>query len=176
MAAVGRREAQDANASVSPTPGRDVDGGVDGRGGRVPRRRMSVAVRPEAQNADAKAVKADAEKPGDEDKDDDEEESNVSVAAMEMALKPIVLETCDLIAKTYKRFRKVRDVRMQAAMKHQELAPRSVQKALQAMGQAFRMAEGQGRISSNPLAGVTFRDFYKGKLRPKPAALSRVDG
>lgn len=58
---------------------------------------------------------------------------------------------------------------------HQELAPRTVQKALQGMRQAFRMAEDQGRISSNPLAGTTFRDFYKGKLRPKPAALSRVD-
>lgn len=58
---------------------------------------------------------------------------------------------------------------------HQELAPRTVQKALQGMRQAFRMAEGQGRIETNPLAGTTFRDFYKGKLRPKPAALSRVD-
>lgn len=58
---------------------------------------------------------------------------------------------------------------------HQELSPRTVQKALQGLRQAFRMAEGQGRISTNPLAGVSFRDFYKGKLRPKPAALSRVD-
>ncbi|MEJ6656899.1 MAG: site-specific integrase [Pseudomonas sp.] len=58
---------------------------------------------------------------------------------------------------------------------HQELSPRTVQKALQGIGQAFRMAEGQGRIATNPLAGTTFRDFYKGKLRPKPASLSRVD-
>ena len=58
---------------------------------------------------------------------------------------------------------------------HQVLAPRTVQKALQGMRQAFRMAETQGRIEDNPLAGTTFRDFYKGKLRPKPAALSRVD-
>src|SRR5690606_19630754 len=58
---------------------------------------------------------------------------------------------------------------------HQELAPRTVQKALQGMRQAFRMAEGQGHIEAHPLAGTTFRDFYKGKRRPKPAALSRVD-
>lgn len=58
---------------------------------------------------------------------------------------------------------------------HQELAPRTVQKALQGMRQAFRMAETQGRIAENPLNGTTFRDFYKGKLRPKPSALSRVD-
>ncbi len=58
---------------------------------------------------------------------------------------------------------------------HQELAPRTVQKALQGLRQAFAMAETQRRMDSNPLAGTTFRDFYKGKLRPKPAALSRVD-
>ncbi len=58
---------------------------------------------------------------------------------------------------------------------HQELAPRTVQKALQGLRQAFAMAEEQGRIDANPLAGTTFRNFYKGKLRPKPAALSRVD-
>ena len=58
---------------------------------------------------------------------------------------------------------------------HQVLAPRSVQKALQGLRQAFGMAEGQGRIEDNPLKGTTFRDFYKGKLRPKPARLSRVD-
>lgn len=58
---------------------------------------------------------------------------------------------------------------------HQELAPRTVQKALQGMRQAFAMAEEQGRIDGNPMAGATFKSFYKGKLRPKPAALSRVD-
>src|SRR5690606_28905189 len=58
---------------------------------------------------------------------------------------------------------------------HQELSPRTVQKAIQGLGQAFRMAHEQGRIAENPLTGTTFRDFYKGKLRPKPAALSRVD-
>lgn len=58
---------------------------------------------------------------------------------------------------------------------HQELSPRTVQKALQGLRQAFAMAEEQGRIDANPLAGTTFRNFYKGKLRPKPAALSRVD-
>ena len=58
---------------------------------------------------------------------------------------------------------------------HQELAPRTVQKALQGMRQAFAMAEEQGRIDGNPMAGTTFKNFYKGKLRPKPAALSRVD-
>lgn len=58
---------------------------------------------------------------------------------------------------------------------HEVLKPRTIQKALQGLGQAFRMAERQGRIDANPLAGTTFRDFYKGKLPPKPAQLSRID-
>lgn len=58
---------------------------------------------------------------------------------------------------------------------HQELAPRTVQKALQGLRQAFAMAFEQGRIAADPMVGATFRGFYKGKLRPKPAALNRVD-
>jgi len=84
----------------------------------------------EAQTADAKSVKAEetGEKgeagTEEEDKDEeDDEESNVSLAAMELVLKPKVLETCDQIARTYKRFKKVQDARMEAALKHQELTP-----------------------------------------------------
>lgn len=58
---------------------------------------------------------------------------------------------------------------------HQALAPRTVQKALQGLRQAFAIAEEQSRVEVNPLAGTTFKNFYKGKLRPKPAALSRID-
>lgn len=58
---------------------------------------------------------------------------------------------------------------------HQELKPRTIQKALQGMRQAFAMAEAQGRVETNPMASTSFKNFYLGKLRPKPAALSRVD-
>ncbi len=99
----------------------------------------------EAQNADAKALKAEAEKPGDEDEEDDDEEEekkgNVSLAAMEMALKPIVLETCDLIAKTYKRFREVQDARMQAAMKHQELTPQQEKRYQKLRGELVALVQ-----------------------------------
>nr|WP_298117394.1 tyrosine-type recombinase/integrase [uncultured Pseudomonas sp.] len=58
---------------------------------------------------------------------------------------------------------------------HQELKPRTIQKALQGLRQAFAMAEAQGRLDINPMANTSFKNFYLGKLRPKPAALSRVD-
>ncbi len=55
--------------------------------------------------------------------DDEEEEGNLTPTAMELALKPHVLETFDKIAKTYKRFEKVQVLRVEAALKHQELTP-----------------------------------------------------
>ncbi|MDP6709229.1 MAG: RNA polymerase sigma factor region1.1 domain-containing protein, partial [Alphaproteobacteria bacterium] len=80
------------------------------------------------ENADtdetAEASKDGDSKDGDSEADnDDEEEANISLAAMEMALKPIVLETFEQIAKTFKRFKKVQDLRVEAALKHQELKP-----------------------------------------------------
>ena len=60
---------------------------------------------------------------GDGDGDDDEEDNSLSLAAMELALKPTVLEVFDQIAKTFKRFKKVQDARIEAALKHQELTP-----------------------------------------------------
>ncbi len=105
----------------------------------IDNREGNGADRSEAQNADAKTLKAEAEKPGDEE--DDEEESNVSLVAMEMALKPIVLETCDLIAKTYKRFRKVQNARMQAAMKHQELTPQQEKRYQKLQGELVALVQ-----------------------------------
>ena len=55
--------------------------------------------------------------------DEEEEEGNLTPTAMELALKPHVLETFDKIAKTYKRFEKVQVLRVEAALKHQELTP-----------------------------------------------------
>lgn len=60
-------------------------------------------------------------------------------------------------------------------MAHKELEARTVQKALQGLRQAFRMATDQGRIKDNPMSGMSLRDFYRGELPPKPAQLSRVD-
>ena len=58
-----------------------------------------------------------------EDDEDEEEEANLSLAAMEATLKPGVLETFDRIAKVFKRFKKVQDARIDAAMQNEELAP-----------------------------------------------------
>lgn len=49
------------------------------------------------------------------------------------------------------------------------------QKALQALRQAFLMAEQLGRIQTNPMASVSFKSFDRGRIKSKPARLSRID-
>lgn len=58
---------------------------------------------------------------------------------------------------------------------HQSLAPRTIQKAVQGLRQSFALAEEMNRLADNPMAAITFRNFYKAKLKPKPASLSRID-
>jgi RNA polymerase primary sigma factor len=50
------------------------------------------------------------------DDDDDDEQSNMSLAAMEAALKPQVLETLDRIAKDYVNLSKMQDLRISATL------------------------------------------------------------
>lgn len=51
-----------------------------------------------------------------DDGDDDDEASNMSLAAMEAALKPKVLETLEIIARDYARLAEMQDSRMNAAL------------------------------------------------------------
>jgi RNA polymerase primary sigma factor len=53
---------------------------------------------------------------GESDDDEDDEASNMSLAAMEAALKPRVLETLDLIARDYAKLSEMQDLRMTAAL------------------------------------------------------------
>jgi len=52
------------------------------------------------------------------DDDEDDESANMSLAAMEAALKPRVLETLDLIARDYGKLSEMQDLRMSAALSH----------------------------------------------------------
>ncbi|MDJ0950224.1 MAG: RNA polymerase sigma factor RpoD [Alphaproteobacteria bacterium] len=55
----------------------------------------------------------DLDEEGDEDEDDDDaDETNISLAAMELALLPEVLETFDSIAGTYKKLARLQDKRL----------------------------------------------------------------
>ncbi len=75
---------------------------------------------PEAKAADG--TDGAAKSPGDDD-DDDEEETNISLAAMEMALLPVVLATFDEIAATYKKLSKAQDKRLAIIQRGEKATP-----------------------------------------------------
>jgi len=56
-----------------------------------------------------------------EGSEESEEEASISLSAMEAALKPQVLATFDIIAKTYKKLHKVQEQRLDSLQKGQEL-------------------------------------------------------
>jgi integrase len=57
----------------------------------------------------------------------------------------------------------------------QALSPHTVHKALQGLKQALALAAKQERIVANPLAAVSWKDFWTGNLPPKPAGLLPID-
>ena len=58
---------------------------------------------------------------GEPDEEDDDQDSNMSLSAMEMELKPKVLETFDLIASTYKKLRRMQDKSVELQSENKEL-------------------------------------------------------
>ena len=85
-------------------PGR-APSGDPGNGARPP-----TAIKPEGEQAGGeKQIISGIE----DDEEDDEDEGNLSLAAMEEALLPQVLETFDQIAQTYDKLAEVQNTRLQ---------------------------------------------------------------
>ena len=70
----------------------------------------------EPEGGDAPELDADGNPIAREDEDEDDEQANMSLAAMEAALKPAVLETLDRIASDYARLAEMQDLRISAAL------------------------------------------------------------
>ncbi|MDJ0513766.1 MAG: RNA polymerase sigma factor RpoD [Methyloceanibacter sp.] len=64
----------------------------------------------------------DGDEASSEEDDDDDMENSLSLAAMEAELKPQVLETFDLVASNYKKFRKLQDQQVEKALKNEDLS------------------------------------------------------
>ena len=86
-----------------------------------------AVVAPIAANTDGSEAKeekqeldADGNPIASDDDDDEDEQANMSLAAMEAALKPRVLETLDLIANDYAKLADMQDLRISAALNHDE--------------------------------------------------------
>ncbi len=76
---------------------------------------ISVEAAPAKKEAEPE-LDADGNPIQTEDDDDDDEQANMSLAAMEAALKPRVLETLDRIAADYARLAEMQDLRMSATL------------------------------------------------------------
>ncbi|MCY1127270.1 RNA polymerase sigma factor RpoD [Frigidibacter sp. RF13] len=93
----------------------DGDGEMDGPGleevdvGEAAAPRRAASDEPELDADGNPIARAD-------DEDEDDEASNMSLAAMEAALKPKVLETLEIIARDYTRLAEMQDLRMSATL------------------------------------------------------------
>ena len=67
----------------------------------------------------------------DDDDEDEDEQANMSLAAMEAALKPRVLETLDLIADDYLKLADMQDLRISAAINHDDTFSKKEEKEYQ---------------------------------------------
>lgn len=72
--------------------------------------------RPEGRGGEQTELDADGNPIAKDDDDDDDEQANMSLAAMEAALKPRVLETLDRIASDYGQLAEMQDLRMSATL------------------------------------------------------------
>jgi RNA polymerase primary sigma factor len=75
-----------------------------------------------AQDSKSEDGKTEEEKKKEEDDYDDDMDNALSLAAMEAELKPQVLETFDLVATNYKKFRRLQDQVVERAMKNEALS------------------------------------------------------
>ena len=76
----------------------------------------NVARAPRSAGEDEQELDADGNPISREDEDDEDEQANMSLAAMEAALKPRVLETLDRIAEDYARLSEMQDSRISATL------------------------------------------------------------
>ena len=103
------REIVDLDATFG---GRDDDEGGEGEGAET-----------EAPSEEMEEESADKSTEGEEGGEDDDDEVVLSLAAMEAVLKPHVLDTFDDIAVTYKKVKRLQDLRVQAGLKNGSLSP-----------------------------------------------------
>ncbi len=94
----------------------------------------------EEENEEAEA-KGEGEGEG-EDEDDEEEENSISLAAMEAALLPQVLDTLDDIAKTWKKITKVQERRLTAFQKGEKTTPQTERRYEKLQQELIELMEG----------------------------------
>ncbi|MEM6408384.1 MAG: RNA polymerase sigma factor RpoD [Pseudomonadota bacterium] len=100
----------------------------------------SVVAAPGAEKPEAKEETQELDADGnpisaDDDEDDEDDQANLSLAAMEAALKPRVLETLDTIAHDYEKLAEMQDLRISAAINHDDTFSKKEETAYQQLRQ-----------------------------------------
>ena len=80
----------------------------------------AVAAAPAEKKEETQELDADGNPIANDDEDDEDDQANLSLAAMEAALKPRVLETLDMIAVDYEKLAEMQDLRISAAINHDD--------------------------------------------------------
>ncbi|MEY3308391.1 MAG: polymerase sigma factor [Pseudomonadota bacterium] len=102
---------------LEATFGRSLDGEGDGELDEAGLEGVDMSAAPRRTASDEPELDADGNPiAAAEDDDDDDEASAMSLAAMEAALKPRVLETLDVIARDYIQLAEMQDLRMTATL------------------------------------------------------------
>ena len=96
---------------------------------------------PASEDEEAEA-KGEGEGEGEDEEDDEEEENSISLAAMEAALLPQVLDTLDDIAKTWKKITKVQERRLTAFQKGEKTTPQTERRYEKLQHELVELMEG----------------------------------
>ncbi|WP_420349903.1 RNA polymerase sigma factor RpoD [Pelagibius sp.] len=107
------------------------------KGKKVGKNGATPASEEEDEEAEAKG-----EGEGEDEDDDEEEENSISLAAMEAALLPQVLDTLDDIAKTWKKITKVQERRLTAFQKGEKTTPQTERRYEKLQQELVELMEG----------------------------------
>jgi RNA polymerase primary sigma factor len=116
-----KEETKDAKA-------KDDSKAAKGKAAKVEEEAEAKAKGKKVAKADDEESEEAAEKPeggAEEDDDDEEEENSISLAAMEAALLPQVLDTFDEISKTWKKITKVQEKRLAHLQRGEKITPQT---------------------------------------------------
>jgi RNA polymerase primary sigma factor len=128
-----KEEAKDAKGKAVKGKAKDepkAEAKGESKGAKGKAAKVEETAEATAKGKKAKAGEEDSEeeagKPegeGEDDEDDEEEENSISLAAMEAALLPVVLDTFDEISKTWKKITRVQEKRLTHLQRGEKIVP-----------------------------------------------------
>ena len=110
------RDVIDLETTFGDSLGEDEDGGESLTPGVAVDQTAAKPAEGAAEKSEEQELDADGNPIQSDDDDDEDEQANMSLAAMEAALKPLVLETLDQIASDYGKLAEMQDLRMSATL------------------------------------------------------------